>query len=411
MNKNSSLCSFFTSHKSLKVGAFLFSTLMLSACGGGGGGATSATGAGSGGNAAPAPVANTLAMTVERGFDVGSSWYPNQPFVSLDICNTDMTGCITLPKVLVDTGSYGLRVFESALGPLAPSPVIHQGGELRQCAGFGSGYTLGRIAKVGLKMAGATARDLPIQVIETSPSAAPNDCASTGTAQFTAKEQVGGNAILGIGPLASDAVGGLRVRYYVRTGNQISSLSPVPSDFAVPNPIVRLDQHANGVILDFPAVQASGNATHSGSLILGLNTAGNNATTGVSFLRVNDVARLWINVGGSRYPGLIDSGSNYYHFPYRILAPCAGSIFFCPSAAQQVPMTLQDTMQSMSLGRDITIDDYQRYGTNAAQPGLAGYESGATEMILGLPFFYGRKVYVSIQGKGAANVPAPAIGL
>lgn len=385
--------------------------LLLSACGGGGGGGSSAGPTDGGGNAAAVVVPNTLSMTVERGFDTGASWYPNQPFVSLEICKPDLTGCVTLPKVLVDTGSFGLRIFESALNGVTPTPISHQGGELRQCAGFGSGYALGRVVKVGLKMAGASARDLPIQVIETSASAAPNDCASTGSAQFTAKEQVGGNAILGIGPLATDSGAGLRVRYYVRNGNQNTLVSQVPSDLAVANPIGRLDQHANGAVLDFPAAEANGNATLSGSLILGLNTAANNATTGVNFLRVNDSARLWATVGGTRYPGLIDSGSNYYHFPYRILAPCANTIFFCPPVAQRVPITLQDTGQTMSLAREFTIDDYNRYGANAAQPGLAGYESGATEMILGLPFFYGRKIYVSIQGKGTASVPAPAIGL
>lgn len=241
-------------------------------------------------------------MTVERGFDTGAAWYPNQPFVSLEICQPDLTACVTLNKVLVDTGSFGLRIFESALNGLTPTAITHQGGELRQCAGFGSGYTLGRVVKVGLKMAGASARDLPIQVIETSPSAAPNDCATTGSAQFTAKEQVGGNAILGIGPLASDSGAGLRVRYYVRNANQNTLLSQVPSDLAVANPIGRLDQHANGAVLEFPAADTNGNFTLSGSLILGLNTAANNVTTGVTFLRVNDSARLWGSVGGGEVP-------------------------------------------------------------------------------------------------------------
>lgn len=89
---------------------------------------------------------------------------------------------------------------------------------------------------------------------------------------------------------------------------------------------------------------------------------------------------------------------------------CQHNLFLSP-VAQRVPITLQDTAQTITLSREITIDDYNRYGSNAAQPGLAGYDEGATEMILGLPFFYGRRIYISIQGKGTANLPAPAVGL
>lgn len=201
------------------------------------------------------------------------------------------------------------------------------------------------------------------------------------------------------------------MRYFVRNGNQNTLISQVPSELAVANPIGRLDQHYNGAVLEFPAAETNGNLALSGSLILGLNTAANNVTTGVTFLRVNDSARLWVTVGGMRFPSLIDSGSNYYHFANPFLAPCANTIFFCPPQAQRLPITLQDSAQVTSLAREITVDDYNRYGSNAAQPGLAGYENGATEMILGLPFFYGRRIYVSIQGKGTANLPAPAIGL
>lgn len=383
----------------------------LAGCGGGGGSGSSATSGGAENPAAVVPASNTLELTVERGFDNGSTWYPNQPFVSIQVCQPDLSKCVTIDKVLVDTGSFGLRIFDTALAGITPTGVTHQGGELRQCAGFGSGYTLGRIVRIGLKMAGTQARDLPIQLIDSSAGTAPSGCAAMGSAQFTNKEQVGGNAILGIGPLGSDASSSLRVRYFTQVANQTNLLATVPENIAVPNPVTRLDQHNNGLVLQFPPVGLAGETTLKGTMTLGLNTANNNATSGVKFFGVSDAARLRITLAGRSYNGLIDSGSNYYHFPSRYMAPCEGTIFFCPSKPETVPITIQSWDLASSLTSELLIDDYRNYNGMAAQPGLAGYDSGATELVLGLPYFYGRKVYVAIQGKGTASVPAPAIGL
>ena len=51
---------------------------------------------------------NVLPVNVSCG-------YVNEPCVSVIVCNPTNTNCVTVDNILLDTGSYGLRVFASAI--------------------------------------------------------------------------------------------------------------------------------------------------------------------------------------------------------------------------------------------------------------------------------------------------------
>ena len=89
---------------------------LLAACGGGAAPAPGLT---------TAPGANVLPLTVNGSTCGGpSASYPNKPCVSVQVCVPGTTTCVTVNNLLLDTGSYGLRLFKEALPfSLAPAPL------------------------------------------------------------------------------------------------------------------------------------------------------------------------------------------------------------------------------------------------------------------------------------------------
>ncbi len=103
---------------------------LVAGCGGGGGGG------GDSGGPPPAPAApptpavnlpngptlpqpvgnNVLTVTVD-GSECSAatiSRWPNKPCVSVTICDPANTACQTVSDILVDTGDYGVRIFQQA---------------------------------------------------------------------------------------------------------------------------------------------------------------------------------------------------------------------------------------------------------------------------------------------------------
>ena len=128
---------------------------VLIACGGGGGGqggapsATSAsnsapvalgtpTNAGTG--ALPAPASNVLRVQVDRGVR-GTAF--NTPYVTVTVCTPGGGTCRDIDHVMVDTGSWGLRLQASAIPADLALPLVRtgSGAPAGQCVQFASGYT------------------------------------------------------------------------------------------------------------------------------------------------------------------------------------------------------------------------------------------------------------------------------
>src|SRR5512140_2470345 len=86
---------------------------VLAGCGGGGSGDAPAPAPGQTGSPPPAPTgANVLAITVDHGTD-GTAF--NTPFGTVTVCVPGTSTCQSIDHVLVDTGSFGLRLASSAL--------------------------------------------------------------------------------------------------------------------------------------------------------------------------------------------------------------------------------------------------------------------------------------------------------
>src|ERR1700689_1525669 len=119
-------------------GALMLSMIALSmfAAGCGGGGSSSTTN-----TTTNQPIAtsgkNIAAISVNGGPDEN---YANGVFVSVTVCVPSTSTCQTVPNVLVDTGSTGLRILSSAL-TISLTQQNGSNGAVAECYPFLSGFT------------------------------------------------------------------------------------------------------------------------------------------------------------------------------------------------------------------------------------------------------------------------------
>lgn len=404
------------------VALVCLSTILLAACGGGGGGsAAPASTTNTTGNTANSttntvtPVANTATIVV----DGGVSGIPNMPFVSVTVCTPGTANCQTIDHVLVDTGSWGLRVFASQVPASVPLPqeTDGSGNALAECMQFFDGYTWGAVRTADVKIAGETAHSLPVQVIDPNYSNIPASCANTGVARNT-PSQLAANGILGIGVFKHDcgaacaqqAVAGT----YYKCAETCTSIA-VAETLQVANPVPYFSTDNNGVIVSLPAVPSSGAQTTSGELIFGIGTAANNGLGNAQVIGLDPRKGVFTTTqnGTSYTNSIIDSGSTGLFFASTQLPTCSSpnSSYYCPSSTEQLDATNfgangTTSAVTFSVGNASTLA--QSSAGDAAMPLLAGPAFvGSTVFDWGLPFFYGRNVYAAIEQQSTPGGAGP----
>src|ERR1035438_9359383 len=243
---------------------------------------------------------NTAPVTVGFGALGPSGGYANGIWTSVTVCVPgSTTSCQTIPDVLVDTGSVGLRLLSSALTVSLPNIEDSSGNVLQECIQFADfSYIWGPLASARIEIASsgetaaqvpgqATNSGVPIQIIPVSPSAAvPSSCLSTApspgmTVDRNTLESLGGNGVLGIGTFPQDCGGACTTasvyQYYV-CANNVCTAANVPLPHQLWNPVAAFSSSdTNGVLVTLPAVTANGAPSATGSLIFGIGTQSNNA--------------------------------------------------------------------------------------------------------------------------------------
>lgn len=359
------------------------------------------------------PTNNVAALTLDDG-PQGSSY--NVPFVSVTICQPGTSVCKTIDHIMVDTGSYGLRLInQGVLNDSLPLPAVTaaNGAPLAECAQFVSGYTWGSVRRADVKVAGETARNIPIEIIGDSGSAyatVPSGCSSAG-ANVGSVATMGANGILGVGFFKQDcgtycAQASDAGFYY---GCPSGGCTPVTVPLAnqVSNPVHDFAYNNNGLQIILPAVSAGGASSITGSMIFGVNTQPNNQLGAAAVYKANSSGNFTTTYKGKALTGsFIDSGSNGIYFPDSTLATCGGG-FYCSGSA---PLNLSATNASFDGSNSGVVDfflDDPRYlpGDNhiahiGGNPGIASFDWG-------LPFFLGRTVSVVFQGQATSKGTGP----
>jgi hypothetical protein len=128
---------------SSKVCLVLLLIVLSAGCGGGGGGGSSSSGVAppenGGGTTTPAE-ANVLSVTV-NGALCSTNSFLNKACIAVTICEPGTSTCQTVNDILLDTASYGLRIFRQSLSISLPGTIIGSG-SLAECIQFGDGSSV-----------------------------------------------------------------------------------------------------------------------------------------------------------------------------------------------------------------------------------------------------------------------------
>ena len=412
------------------------------------GGSGSAGTGGSGGNTITGPAPNVAAVTISSG--------PNFLFTTVTVCAPGTSTCATIPNVLVDTGSYGLRILASpqgasgtAVGNLGLPQVTGTSNlPVVECTTFlDHSFVWGPVQRADVTIGGEMAGNIPVQVVG-DPSFfddIPADCGDVpGARNQNSFNTLGMNGILGIGLFIEDCgtacvapnspVPG--IYFACAAGGAGSCVNGSETNVAladqVSNPVAFFAQDNNGTIIELPAVGASGAATASGSLVFGIGTQTNNGLGNATVLMAvpagsgaADAGSFTTKFGGQSFPGsFIDSGSNGFYFldsgtiagivGGNPLPTCTqtGSFANDSSIGSFYCGTLNSTAtnvgtngQSTSVPIAVANAETQFLTGHQALDNIAGPNMGAFDW--GMPFFYGRNVYTGIQGvTPPSGVPA-----
>lgn len=372
---------------------------LATACGGGGGGLT---GVPSGPNVVPLTVNGTTCGS-------GSGAYLNKPCVSVTVCMPGTSTCAVVDDVLLDTGSYGLRIFKQVL-PFSLPLRTSGSATIAECIQYVDGSSdWGPVASADVVLGGEAAISIAVQVIDAAFGPPPPACPSPESSPATAGYQ----GILGVGPFPEDCGSGCATStangvYFACSGGTCSGTAVQVSN-QVPNPVAKLAADNNGVIVELPSVPLDGASTARGALILGIDTQPNNSSAGKKAYP-GDAAtgEIATSFEGVITPSFLDTGSNAFFFAppsSGALPPCPApnSSWYCPaqitsftatnfgasgSPSGAVSFSIGNTLSLVGTGHAVFID-------------LGGSMPGGSAFDFGLPFFLGRTVYVGIQGKNS----------
>jgi hypothetical protein len=364
---------------------------------------------------APPAAANLVAITVDTG-PTGAGNQINLPYATVTVCRPGTSSCLTIDHVLVDTGSYGLRLLASkAQGLGLPAVTAPSGLAAGECGQFISGYTWGSVARADIKLGGESANGQAIQLIGDAPGGvgtAPTACSSIGPNIGTLKA-LGANGVLGVGLLRYDCGNVCTTNAISATYYSCDNGSCTPTRMAlanqVANPVASFATDNNGVLLLLPAVPDGGLVSMNGSLVFGINTQSNNAIAGETVFRANASGNFTtIYKGVTMTSSFIDSGSNGIFFNDSAIPACTVSTgFYCPTSTLILSATTVGADGLASRVIEFSVENIESLG-NSMHVGKVGGPSAAVKtgasntFDWGLPFFFGRRVFVGLEN-GAAR--------
>lgn len=356
------------------------------------------------GNASnPLPVvgneSNVMKLTV-------SCNYINQPCVSVTICEPGTSNCQTIDKILIDTGSYGLRVFSSLVSLNLAQRTIN-GNNLAECVSYADGSSnWGPIKTADVVLGSLKASSIPIQAIDSSYATLPTDCTNPDSTPSAA----GYNGILGVGVFTEDCgIGCANVannRIYFGCNGSTCTSTTVPIAQQVSNPISFLPSDNNGVIFQLPAIPSAGSTSASGYVILGIGTRTNNTPSSANFFQADGNGNFRTQFNGTTYSkSFIDSGSNGLFFPGPANLPaCASGSgangFYCPTSTVTLMANQSGTGSTSQVAVSFEIQN-AAYAVTTSPNFMFNNIGGAFTDAFdwGLPFYFGRTVFHGIDGK------------
>lgn len=326
----------------------------------------------------------------------------NSPCVSVTICDNNNQNCSTVDNVLLDTGSYGLRIFSSLLNQNtinALNPIKNNNNPIGECVSYGDGsQNWGQVVSANIQLSSsAIASNVPMQLINSSWNTPPSSCsnATTSPSDFLY------NGVLGVGVYVQD--GG---QYYICNGSNCNTSYSMPTNQQVANPIAFLPSNNNGITISFPNISNSGDNNVTGVLNFGVNTNTQNTVTTNNVYQANLSQGLPLfssTYNGNSYYAFLDTGTNTLSLTNPNVTQCGSPYtgFLCPSSQttlnlsnlnsqnQPIPTTINiaNTISLLNTGNSV----FNNIGTSLSF-------SGANIIDYGLPYFFGKNVQIVFNG-------------
>ena len=382
---------------------------------------------------ASAATQNTVTATVDGG---PAPPYPNGVFTSVNICAPGTTTCQTIDHILVDTGSFGLRILQSVLSSSVSLPPLTDtnSNPIFNCVAFLDGsYLWGPVSGADLRLNGEVSGAALVQVISSSNSGIPTGCTNGGTVNENTPALLGANGILGIGVEPTDCslagVGNLcdgsvqgapPVYWSCPNSSCGANDSPItiPAVDQVVNPVVLFATDNNGDVVTFPSLGATNMAaTANGTITFGIGTQTNNALGSATIYTLNSDSFTTLFQGQTLISSFIDSGSNALSFPSS-LAVCASpnDTFYCPSGTTGDGLLAVNNDVQPGITFEIdpattlfsTNDNaFATLGSPLGTANTCSNGTGSCSFDFGFPFFYGRTVFNAIDGQNVPTSTAP----
>ena len=347
----------------------------------------------------------------------------NVPLISITVCEPGSTdNCQTINRIAVHTGFSGLRIASNAISPqlLKALPQQLQGSSnmpLAECVNIVSDrYSWGGIRTADVMISGEEASSIPIQVIADPliPSV-PAACAGTAIPMMNSRT-LGVNGIIGIGPASQDcgpicAQTSSTGKYYLCAPGA-GTCTPGTAALAeqVANPVANFATDNNGSIIELSALSADGMGSGEGRLVFGIGTRSNNALDTAKVYTTGSSGTLTIVYMGVSYESTIDSGSPFNALSNPSLPQCGdASELYCPSSTLQQTAVLMGDNGSVSTV-NFSVANWQQLLAN--EPWATSFDDIAgvanlEDFALGLPFFFGRNVFIAIDGQNTSGGPGP----
>ncbi len=374
----------------------------------------------------------------------------NVPYVTVTVCRPGASSgstvdCVLIDHVLLDTGSYGLRVLKSkvdglglglglpAIAVAADASTNTPAGNAAECYPFVLGAVWGPLAKADVRIGEELAPAQTIQLIDDSnpPVTPPQDCiAAAQGALLSSVSELQANGILGIGMVDVDCgitcetntyFGMHAVYYSCPTGGAPCMPAGLPMASQVQNPVAGFVDYSNGrpnnngTMITMPALPKLGANVAKGRLVFGIGTQSNNQiplTANMYQVERNPASPnylyITVQVAGNSFPqSYIDSGSNAMFFDDLTLSrKCDVSAgqqgnWYCPTDIWRQTATVIDAFGTQGTF-NLAIDNADAlFNVGATALATLGGSAGqpAETFAMGMPFYYGRQVFTSIWGQ------------
>ena len=380
--------------------------------------------------------ANVATIRVEAGplgaDDSALGRAVNTPFVAVTICAPlDPGNCQTIDHVVVDTASSGLRIVSSVLSSWLLQNLVKEtpdygSSPIAECWLAGDGFTWGSIRMADVHLSEEAADNIPIQVIG-DPEVQrklPQDCSASGRSLNTI-QTLGFNGILGVGAFVQDCgavcaqwAGTARsakgASYYICPPESGCAPHVVGLSKQVANPVAEFRTDNNGVVVELPPIPPEGSQTPVGALVFGIDTRSNNTLGTAQVYAVDDLGYAVAMYAGRSYSHtVIDSRSPIYSFNDASIPQCGtGDGLYCPASTLSLTLVIQSqngvnsTVAFAIANAENSLDDCD---TCWALIDMGGTTGDPQAFGLGLPFFYGRNVFVGIDGRSPAGGGDPYV--